>query len=371
MTVHKGTVNSRTHFYDDQALAWVPGAQPSTSAGAGSTAASSTQVSVSNYSTIVFVSNFPAQSTIVSVANQVRVSNSTIGDLLASVQQNSTVWQVQQGGYVAPSTDARVSPLAGSTWNTRTLQSSAADLQMTATPASGSTWNTRTLQSSAADLQMTATPAAGSTWNVRPLQSSAADLQMTATPLAGSTWNVRALQSSAADLNVTCTPLAGSTWNVRAFCSSAGDFHVVSLAVDGAGNTIETSTRAVGTNSTMRGMSVRSILPDCTTASGLAGTAGDNTLISSATTSIYVYAYSLSMPVISTAANLLRFQGGSTVEIWRIRAPQGGSTTSNPTFEAHLAVSPPAYLFRTGAALPLVLNTTSSGVSYAVAAWRE
>ncbi len=52
---------------------------------------------------------------------------------------------------------------------------------MQVTPAAGSTWNARVLQSSAADLQMTATPAAGSTWNVRPLQSSAADLQVTAT----------------------------------------------------------------------------------------------------------------------------------------------------------------------------------------------
>lgn len=49
-------------------------------------------------------------STIISVANQVRVANSTAGDFLASVAQASTVWQVQVGGY---STIAAVSSLAG------------------------------------------------------------------------------------------------------------------------------------------------------------------------------------------------------------------------------------------------------------------
>src|SRR6185295_18741536 len=55
---------------------------------------------------------------------------------------------------------------------------------------------------------------AGSTWAVRPIQSSAADMQVTATPAAGSTFNVRALQSSAADLQATVTQ-ASTVWAVQ------------------------------------------------------------------------------------------------------------------------------------------------------------
>lgn len=55
------------------------------------------QVSVAQASTVwaVQVGGYVAPSTTVSIANQVRVSNSTIGELLASVQQNSTAWVTQ------------------------------------------------------------------------------------------------------------------------------------------------------------------------------------------------------------------------------------------------------------------------------------
>lgn len=82
------------------------------------------------------------------ITNQVRVSNSTAADLLVQISGNSTA--IIQG-------NSTVAPLAGSTWNTRPIQSSAGDLQMTATPAAGSTWNVRPVQSSAADHQVTAT----------------------------------------------------------------------------------------------------------------------------------------------------------------------------------------------------------------------
>lgn len=108
------------------------------------------QVSVGEYSTTA-----PAVGStglVVRVASTgVRVINSSAADL------NVTV-----AGY---STTANVSSLAGN---------------VTVSPVAGSTFATRPLQSSAADLQVTATPAAGSTFNVRPLQSSAADLQVTA-----------------------------------------------------------------------------------------------------------------------------------------------------------------------------------------------
>lgn len=164
-----GNVYNRNAVYDPNTLSWVAMQQPSTAAGAGG-----------------------AGSTIVSVANQVRVSNSTAADLLTVISGNSTV-----------------APLAGSVWS---IQGNS-----TVAPLAGSLW---TIQGNS-----TVAPLAGSTWATRPIQSSAADLQMTATPLAGSTWNVRALQSSAADFQVTVTPASG--WGSSAAPSSGGNaFHV-------------------------------------------------------------------------------------------------------------------------------------------------
>lgn len=131
---------------------------------------------------------------------------------------------------------------------------------------------------------------------------------------------------------------------------------------------IESSTRS-NAGSTMRGLAVRTITPDSTTASGQAAVAGDNTILSSAASAIYVYAYALSP--LSTANQLMRFLNGSTNEGWRIRTAGGGSTVGIQNVYSQLAVSPPAYLFRTAPGNPLVLNITSSGVNYSVAAWRE
>lgn len=55
----------------------------------------STQVSVSGYSTQVSVSGYSTTANVSSLAGVVRAQNSTIGDFLASVGQNSTVWFTQ------------------------------------------------------------------------------------------------------------------------------------------------------------------------------------------------------------------------------------------------------------------------------------
>lgn len=259
-----------------------------------------------------------------------------------------------------------VRPEAGSTWTVRPLQSSAADLQVTCTPAAGSTWAVRPLQSSAADLQMTATPLAGSTWNVRPLQSSAADLQVTATPAAGSTFNVRPLQSSQADLRATV------------YQSSAAEFKTQAWAFDGLGNAIESSTKAGSSaTSTARGFVIRSAIPDCTNASAQAASSGDITVFSSAANTIYVYGYSLTTPPTSVVGIVAcRFLSGSTNQLWRVLVGThgigtGSTNTNVPIIPAQLAVTPPGYLFKTATSAPLLLNITSSGVNYSVAAWRE
>lgn len=314
----------------------------------------------------------------VQVTNQARVSNSSAADFLVQVSGNSTVFQ---GG--APWS---VSQVAGSTWSVRAQNSSAADLlaqisgnstvfqgsslwqvqvsngnssvtitaiaagagrlnigstaadnavvvsgNSTVAPLAGSTWNTRPIQSSAADLQMTATPAAGSTWATRPIQSSAADLQMTATPVAGSTWTTRPIQSSAADLQVTAT--IGANLQSTAAPSSNSSGLVVRLVVDNI-LTVSSTTLFASTSLTIQ-----------SSAAGLRS---------------YVVAYS----ILTTNAgpSKPRFYSGSTL-LWPLILAAVSSAVSG----ANLAVSAPAYLFRTKVAGPLTLQL-GAGAS-TVAGW--
>ena len=282
-----------------------------------------------------------------------------------------------------------VSPNAGSTWSVRPLQSSAADLQMTATPVAGSTWATRPLQSSAADLQMTATPVAGSTWNVRPLQSSQADLRVTVyqssaaellatvTPTTGSTWSVRPLQSSAADLQMTATPVAGSTWNVRPLQSSQADLRVT-VYQSSAAELLATVTPTAGSTWSVRPLQSSAADLQMTATIGanlqstVAGAAGSSGLLvreiypsllstrrvitSSNSTALYslvssaagvkqkVYAYSLTST--ETTPSTLVFMTSNAGDRWAISFGSGSSGISG----ANLAIAPPASIFQTNAA---------------------
>lgn len=270
-----------------------------------------------------------------------------------SVEQNSTVWAVQLSQY---STTVNVSSLAGvvnvqqnsTVWQVQFSQYSTVVL------ISGNSTVFQGTSPWVVSGASTVAPLAGSTWNTRPIQSSAADLQMTATPAAGSTWNVRCLQSSAADLN----------------CQAR--------VTDNLGNLVESSTTAGSVlNSTRRGLFVRQAVPDCTNASGRAAASGDNSIISSAANTIYVYAYSLSAPSSLHVQVVARFLSGSTLQIWRVSLGQMGSTLASTTTTPpaivpnQMCVTPPGYLFRTAASAPLTLNITSSGIDYSVAAWRE
>lgn len=301
------------------------------------------------------------QSTITTVSTgSVRVHQSTAADLNVTVANLSTT--------------VNVSSLAGAV----IVRSSAADFAATVTPASGSTWAVRPLQSSAADLQVTATPAAGSTWSVRPLQSSQADLRVTVYQSTGADLNVNQSNFST---TVNASSVAGrvlvdqnsTVWSVQQRVLGAATDNVAAVVCDNLLQAAQTSTRAVGTNSTMRGLAVRSICPDSTFASGQAGTAGDNTIISSAATGIYVYAYSISQTAV--ALNRCRFLNGSTAECWRVVLQSQSSAASSGVSvmadHSELAVSPPAYLFRTAAGNALLMHTISSGVTYSVSAWRE
>lgn len=246
-------------------------------------------------------------------------------------------------------------PAGGSTLVT-VRQSTAGDLQMTATPVAGSIWNVRSLQSSAADLQVTATPAVGSTWSVRPVQSSAADLQVTATPVAGSIWNVRALQSSAADLNVT---VAGY--------STVGTVSTVSgrVLVDQNSTVWPTQVSSVAgrvlvdQNSTV--WSMQWTLP--TLLSTSRSTVGNNstreTLVSSvAGQRVFVYAYSITSTV--QAVNDVGFFSSNANLLWPLVLQSLSSGISG----ANLAVSPPAFLFATATANPLTFGVTGTTGTY-------
>lgn len=219
-------------------------------------------------------------------------------------------------------------------------QSTIADLNATVTPLAGSTWNVRALNSSAADLQATVTPAAGSTWSVRPIQSSAADLQATVTPVAGSTWNVRALQSTAADLQVTATQSA-AVWTVN------------------LGTHIQSS---VAPSSNSSGVVVRMVVDNIlTTASSNAFTSTSLTIQSSAA-AIRSYVTSYSILTTNAGPSKVKFYSGSTL-LW----PMIFAAVSSAVSGANLAVSAPAYLFRTKVAGPLSLQL--SGGASTVAGW--
>lgn len=141
---------------------------------------------------------------------------------------------------------------------------------------------------------------------------------------------------------------------------------------------VQNSTTAVGTNSTMNGLVVRAALPASTTAVGTvaATSTGDITLISSVATSIYVFAYDITVQ--STANVQVRLLSGSTVEVWRTILGANSTTAiaAGNIDRDRMFVSPPAYLFRTGAGLPLVYakgaSSAANGLtSYALAYWTE
>mgnify|MGYP001578521021 CR=1 FL=1 len=187
-----------------------------------------------------------------------------------------------------------------------------------------------------------------------------------------STGALRVYQSSAGDVNVTVVP-ASTVWAVQGPLTDA-QLRATAVPVSG---TFWQGTQPVSgplTDAQLRASPVpvsaanSTAWQTSTTASGQAAAAGDNTILSSNSLGIYVYAQSVTP--ISTAAQLMRFLRGSTSEAWRFRvlAP---STVGAPGWGHHIAVSPPAYLFRTSTGQPLIFNVTSSGVSYSVAAWRE
>lgn len=102
---------------------------------------------------------------------------------------------------------------------------------------------------------------------------------------------------------------------------------------------------------------------------------GNVVLISSATSAIYVYAYQIAAP--STIANgglTVRLMSGSTTaECWRVTLTGPSSAVAGID---RLAVTPPAYLFRTNPGQALTYEKGNSSVagaitSYSFGFWRQ
>lgn len=147
-------------------------------------------------------------------------------------------------------------------------------------------------------------------------------------------------------------------------------WQVQSVNQDNLGNGIESSTRAVGTNSTMRGIAVRQIMPTfLTTASSNVFASTTWTIATSnAATIQYVYAYSITTT--NQTPTKIGFYAGSTL-VWPIVLAAISSAVSG----VNLAVSPPAYLFAgaTGAILQMKTASASTGGGYkaGVSYWTE
>jgi len=264
----------------------------------------------------------------------------------------------------------------------------------TVAPLAGSTWATRPIQSSAADLQMTATPAAGSTWRVQPgstLWASSAGFHFDSSGslLIAGTFSaafsstkadnlVTVYQSSAAELNASVQPIAGSTWRTQPgstlWASSAG-FHFDSsgaLQTNGqlsgtVGLDFNTMQSSVAPSSGSSGLIVRQVIDNLIT------TASTNAFVS---TSLVIQTSGAALRSYVTAYSILTTNAGPTkiafyssgVVLW----PMVLAAISSAVTGVNLAVSPPGYLFRTiGAADALTLQTKGSsgtgwhvGVSY-------
>lgn len=304
--------------------------------------------------------------TVAAVGAGVRMNiGSTAADNAVVVSGNSTVaplagsvWSIQGNSTVAP--------LAGSTWNTRSLSSSKADFLATV------------YQSTAADLNVTvagystivtiAAIAAGA--GRLNIGSTAADnavlisgnstaqcIQVTnpwtiagnstVAPLAGSTWATRPIQSSQADLRMTAYQSTAADLNVTV----AGYSTIVSA------NIVMQS--SVAPSSASSGVIVRQVIDVITSFASTSALASTSVEVASsvAAVRIYVVGYSITSTN-QTPAHWGFFSSNATL-LW----PLTLAAISSGVTGVNLAVSAPAYLFRTTAAE--ALNFKSAGTTVA------
>lgn len=282
------------------------------------------------------------------------VKNSTIGELLASVQQNSTVWQVQLGVY---STIAAVSSLAGLVVvgpNSSAAPNAGDSGLIVRQVGYSTTINVSSLagpvitRSSAADQLVTVYQSSYSGLLARVQNSTIGDL-LASVQQNSTVWQVQAHNSSIADL-LASAQQNSTVWQTQAKIQD-------SSAVGFVGTVTRPTTG-------MQGLAVRGILNDLqSTAFSTQGNGStSNTVVSSvAGQRIKVYAYSITST--AQAINTLSFCSSLANVIWTMQMQSFSSGIAG----ANLAVTPPAWLFATAAAEPLVFKETGTTGSYHLA----
>ena len=281
----------------------------------------------------------------VQVDGRVRAQNSTIGDLLASVQQNSTVWAVQVDGRVR----AQNSTQADFIGQFAPISSSGVSMSTDADPAS--TKQGLIVRQVGYSTQVTVANFS-TTVNVSSLagpvivRSSAADALGTIYQSTFADLRATVHNSTIGDL-LASVQQNSTVWQVQAKIQD-------SSAV---------SPNIVGTRPTTgaQGIAVRTILNDLqsTCFSTIGNNSTSATVVSSAASVRHkVYAYSITST--AQAVNTLSFASSLANAIWQVQM----QSVSSGITGANLAVSPPAWLFATESASPLVFKITGTTGSY-------
>ena len=326
-------------------------------------------------------------------SQSVQVKNSTIGDLLASVQQNSTAWVTQTRLFDSSQVAINASTAAPATgdnglivrqvgYSTVIAISSISGAvtvgpNSTAAPASNDTgvvvrqvgYSTTVNVSSLAGVVTAA-----------PISSSGVSMSTDADP--ASTKQGLIVRQVGFSTIAAVSSVSGRVATMpfsTGWASSAG-FHVEATSgalLVGAGSTvwqtqahiIDSSGVIIGASTAMpvngqTGLHVRQVTPTLlSTAFSTQGNGStSNTVVSSAAGLRHkVYAYSITSTV--QAINSLSFASGLSNVIWTMQMQAMSSGIAG----ANLAVSPPSWLFATDAGAPLVFKETGTTGTYHLA----
>lgn len=219
----------------------------------------------------------------------------------------------------------------------------------------------------------TVAPLAGSTWATRPVQSSQADLRMTA------------YQSTAADLNVTIagnsTVVQGTTpWTIAGNSTvivQSGNSSVIvtsgnSSVIVTSGNLTSTCVQgtspwvvaeimqsSVAPSSNSSGVIVRQVIDALTTFASTTALASTVLSVVSSVANIRAYVTAFTLTSTNQTAAQWGFYSSNGTLLW----PMIVAALSSAVAGMNLAVAPPGYLFRTAASDALNFKTNGATVA--------
>lgn len=283
-------------------------------------------VTVAGYSTTVQVSSLAGKVTVdqnstvwpvqIPASQSIQVKNSTIGDLLASVQQNSTVWAVQVDGRVRAQ-NSTIGDLLASVQQNSTVWAVQVDGRVRA--------QNSTIGDFLASVQQNST-----VWQVQLPTSQSFQVK----------------NSTIGDL------LASVQQNSTVWFTHAVMRDSSGVAYAGLTSRPTTGAQAMPTREVLN-----NLLSTCFSSIGNNSTSA-TVVTSAASVRHKVYAYSITST--AQAINTLTFASSLANPIWQV---QMQSITSGIT-GANLAVTPPAWLFATDVANPLVFKVTGNTGTY-------